>query len=1333
MAAQLCVQRTLPAYRAFFSLDAAKPVEPSQTGHVRPRRWSREHSVPPITRDASERYAFSIHPVSRLPSVTSRRLSIPTPSGGRPAPAYQAQARGSQRTASTPTAAGLSTAPRNVLRRKQSSIVRNPAGSRNPSRTDSSGTRSASSLPPPQASLEPSPSLELDRGLTESPTEIRVAHTVELPKTQAHTVTIYPELDQGPSIELLHKLATQDLPPPTPAYSGTSSQLSAFSASPSTRFSESPGPGPYSRDTTPTSMLSQSPGMPRQLSPVFTSITNEVDSISADLEVLPAVRESLTSSTGKEARQKKAIQKPPTPPPRKSSQQCAKERGQESPGVSLESAQPSINSPPSSKLPLSHRKSPGSGRTTRGAPPVRPSRDGVSNLQSQLYGPPPIIHSNLSSISLASDGHGNEARPVDSGSQGASSCPSSHDQGEKGASRIPMTREPTPVSHPEVPNITSQADSGCSTPNRSPKTSTFNSRFPFFGRRGKTDRAASQAEKKDRPPRKGPAAGTGHEGYGRLGAIRRRSGVSLAANHGHSGPGPSQDSLGGNQPMDAFLLERINPVVISGGEIVDNRNASSSLTRIESNQSSLLSRPSMESRDSEMSTTSSPSRPAATRRPAFQRGLKSAVDQRRPSDSSDSDALVMKSTRTKHAPKKNDPEPVAATVKVVQQKPVSVPFYAMLDGSEQEENETLTVDDVLRDTYALGAPFAVPEPPALDPRRLHTTTSCPPDDSVIRATGKPSRLPQVGRIPKVVNTRTESASSRSFSRPFNRVSEQRPLCLTVADPKSIATGPSPPCPSAPELTQTTSSTAAQGAMLKTREEFLAFSPNHSFDGTSSSSGCSDIPPIANTIVVIPDDMGPLVEDEIWDEYNDLIGDTPLPTALSTASSRGIPFHLESYERTMPKKNTQLLESPTIVQSPAASFRTTQEDEKRNTATESSTFSADMTERIKAAFAPKFEDTPWEPSATSEPALKDKPSEHLDRKPSSPSQSQRRNSQASRVSQKSDSSSCRSSEDDTALAQVNLRVGSMTVSKWLSFGHVLFSPTKDDLGPDVGSLKRQSILVIDGLGNDDWSFYAAETYPAASFFNMSPRAPLSPEHRTSTNFPLSPPNHHQIQYTSHLEKFPFGPESFTSVVYRFPTAAPESHYRNVVTEARRVLRPGGYIELSVLDVDLNNMANRGRRTVRRLKERIHEKSPETALGSASDLILRLLGKKGFTDIKTCRVGVPVASIVPKAQAEGAKPAAGGAEKTKDQRSLADMMNDNSEAADENITKMVAKVGRWWYSRCYESAAGSGTTGNGKKKSIWNDRALLAECEEWGTSLKLTVCHARIPERTRVASI
>ncbi|CAK7202552.1 hypothetical protein SEUCBS139899_005276, partial [Sporothrix eucalyptigena] len=229
------------------------------------------------------------------------------------------------------------------------------------SRNNSAGTSSSSSGPRAQTPLE------MDRGLTESQADLRVARKAEV--TSAHTVTIYPELDRyrdidispatsdgyGPTHpDILFRLATEGLPPPpTPYYSGTNSLTSGMSGSPSTRWSESPGPGPYSRDTTPTSISSHSSGLmasvrmpsaPRMRQPVrgragsFSkdSMGNGAASSAAPTQTLAAIRESLNSSSSssngtvragdkrEKIKKKRLSPTPPSPPPRKSSQKFKK-------------------------------------------------------------------------------------------------------------------------------------------------------------------------------------------------------------------------------------------------------------------------------------------------------------------------------------------------------------------------------------------------------------------------------------------------------------------------------------------------------------------------------------------------------------------------------------------------------------------------------------------------------------------------------------------------------------------------------------------------------------------------------------------------------------------------------------------------------------------------------------------------------------------------------------------------------------------------------------------------------------------------------------------------
>ncbi|KAL8364581.1 hypothetical protein RB595_003732 [Gaeumannomyces hyphopodioides] len=1530
---------------------------------------------------------------------------------------------------------------RNVLRRKSANLaqetvkLRTQSGSGPSRETDSpaSITRSLAS-----------PDSQLDRSLTDSPAEIRIAMQIDLPTTMAQTVKIYPELDRyrdanpagsGYTIEVPYPLSTHDLPPPTPLFSGTSSQPSAYSGSPSTRFSGSPGPGPYSRDTTPTTSIpSHSPGLVaplrlpaprvRQNSPAHHqqssrppvtrrragSVPNEVDSISADPHGLAAVREVLNSSssnstvrdgdrkkaapaaitttaasseTGSETKRKKKrleAAPPPSPPPRKSSTKFKESPLRDSPRDARESspsksardpARPIMASSAASRstpptMARAHTATPAV-TSPRGVPPARPSRDGTPDLQSQISLPIPVVQSNLSSSSLSER---RQSLPLGPGSRSApsnlthsirSATPSSQPDRfmQPTQSRLPVGREPTPA----LPRLDTRrpSHSGSTTSRTpSPNVSGFRSRFPLFGRRAKTapEAVTQVADQKEKAVRKGPAAGTGHEGYGRIGmSHHRRRSSSLA--RGVGGTMSSQESLERSLSDDPFLLERMKPVVIAGGDVVQNHNVGADLGRTESNQSL----PGGFSRTgSDMSLAPPPGDRTTLWPSPLPRNVTAATASlggRRPSDSSDSEALAMRSTlafrRSIHKMKDGadaamripkpivtrtqgvtspaltsidttimtddsaveapaggafraikgpapsagsskkltkraksprrwnffgrstsqpavatkSPEPPKPVVAVKVAPPKAAAFYTM-DFSEQEDNDGGDTAEGMWDANLLAVPSPQPQPQSQPqppqnqipttrrPSVTRTTTNEeeqlkrggvvepleyremspepqppqwtetplvatpepvkaaepaePEPQPTVRRVGRPSRLPQVGRIPKVVNSRPEQTSPKSFSRPFNRISVRLAPRGEIKDANSVAKGPSPVKPLTPEPIQptpptqpaeqaSTAATAFDSRFRGSREltadlanimtEFLAFSPRKNSQSTTctttSTSSCSSgIVSYADATAVVPAPNAPLVEDEIWGEYDDLFGDETLKAPPSAGSSHGTPFHLEHLARRVVEPP---LESPTLKQpvrlpaidatatgSKRPSIISQVEIEREKVPIASSIYSTDITGPLNEAietgvipvsspfsvseFVSGYGDGSQKASPTKAPSIKSpvikaavasKPPTSL-RRNSTPvsSSSPRRLPHQKRASDASGASSLLSELDiSSPLSQVNLRVGSMTVSKWLTFGHVLFSPVRDELVPEAGSseksLKRHSILVVDGLGNDDWSFYAAETYPAATFFNLSPRAPLATLSSTSSgSFPLTPPNHHQIQYMSHLDKFPFGPESFTAVVYRFPAAAPESHFRNIIAESRRVLKPGGYMELSILDVDLNNMGNRSRRVVRRLKERIHAVKPDTCLGSTADLLLRLMGRKGFVDIKSCRVGVPVASRLAASSSSGSSgdgagagpsPLARGAgapRRKKDDRSLAEMMRDESPVADESITKMVSKVGRWWFSRCYEPGVGAGAAGFGG--SVWNDKLLLAECQEWGTSLKLMVCHARVPDgRARVASI
>jgi hypothetical protein len=162
--------------------------------------------------------------------------------------------------------------------------------------------------------------------------------------------------------------------------------------------------------------------------------------------------------------------------------------------------------------------------------------------------------------------------------------------------------------------------------------------------------------------------------------------------------------------------------------------------------------------------------------------------------------------------------------------------------------------------------------------------------------------------------------------------------------------------------------------------------------------------------------------------------------------------------------------------------------------------------------------------------------------------------------------------------------------------------------------------------------------------------------------------------------------------------------------------------------------------------------DVSLRNISDEIMGLIGMKGFTECNRCFVGVPVAGTLPNPEQTDAaaskkrkgstasstnKPtgaATKATRKPKPEVSFSDLLNTraSSDSTDNTITDMVARVGRWWYSRCYESLvlpeAGEpdvANSGDLLRSSIWRDESLINECEKRGTSFRLLIGYAQKP--------
>ncbi len=605
-----------------------------------------------------------------------------------------------------------------------------------------------------------------------------------------------------------------------------------------------------------------------------------------------------------------------------------------------------------------------------------------------------------------------------------------------------------------------------------------------------------------------------------------------------------------------------------------------------------------------------------------------------------------------------------------------------------------------------------PEPPA-------STSIVPP----MLPKPREPRLQQVGRIPRVISKRDRlhRPPPQSFSRPFMRTpvidnelsnlenqredlkNAERPILGVQTEmlPSHAWGEPDSSKPaSAPVVPRNMRSPPG-------RAEFLSFLPR--IDSEVSGSSSSGVLSLATTAVVPPPGTA-LSEDEVWNEYDDFLDNVD-----SRASQAK--YHIEQHPK--PRKS-QWTPEPLHIRKESLVAGSTNSPPKINVPmSPGAPPSHGLPSPPGKSAPPSF---PSADTASTPVSISDFFAGYGDRNRSSGGTRRQSESSGSRYS----TDSIQSRHRDTTKRrntdiiaeksgndpgpQSNLRFSALMTSRWLSFGRVLFSPAH----MEIQSNRQDRVLVLDGLGNDDWSFYCALTYPNATVYNLSSfrRTSTSSERKREADGYGSPSNHRQIYHTSMKHPFPFPKGFFTAAVFRFPVASSEDAYFNAISECKRVLRPGGFLEMSILDLDMVNMGNRARRAVRMLKVRMQTAEPEVSLKPVSDNVQKMLGRRGFENLSRCTFSVPVSGNVSSSRAGSFD----------EDMSLGDMLKDPSQQGDESITKMVSKVGRWWYTRCYEMSM---IPDDDVESSIWTDKALLRECEKRETGFKLLICYAQKP--------
>lgn len=1335
-----------------------------------------------------------------------------------------------------------------------------------------------------------------ERANAEKPDELRVVipntsrpghftdATLRIPSDQAEMVTNEPTTsitpDQAgppdntepPAIQGPKELAslrtivnTHNLPPPTPMF--------ASASSPSTRYSESPGIWSWSRGSTPTSVSSHSPGIIyppkvghrlRQASPSDPRLTglsrlmqpgsshSGVDQMSTKS---PNSQKDVGSSTSP------AVANPRDPP-----------KGSEatkSP-VQSKSALPrrtSLNStlPGRTKTDTQTRREDkpkkgdlGPAGTTdknkiSGYPPFRPSRHGTDELELE---PSPVIQSDLPPKTVSSH---KRRESIENNSAARQPVSSSTTPIESVHSRKPShgtshTTSPATTQKPRISTKNKQEKQATKSP--STPSSATSKRFGLFSRKNKSESDAHAAEK----PRKGPTAGTGHEGYGKYAQRSRKSSVGSNSGGGRTWststagsaskyiPSSGKGGVKGRQELeiDDFFLNRLEPVVISGGGMDDATLARTSTEHSMSGCSTVSAKEAPSngySTESLASSTGTASEPKVYPGiPPKHPGRDTAKGQQQKSHKKGKGirSFFQRShskqpkDATSEAPILAAPQLHAKVTPVPTNRPVA--HYAILDNDPGSLEDIIqNVEDSPPTEYEDEPDLPIEVPAALNIQKNRQSILLPPKLQTEFSNGgnypprvyinkspssagtenegcpqrRPSRLASIGRIPQVVSRRDRQhkPASQSFSRPFS-LSESPSLTALTGDRPNEPQPPASYTPTAEtgkppngsakpnfDLTQpfgdpTHKDTLDFIAGPYSKNEFLRFSPDKHTPLLPSNR-----PEDAAVTATAP--PGEPADEDIWGEYDDLIDHVLSPITPEEMLPRPGPLETgENFE--LAARASKALQSELDAHRDASTLIPTLAKHSSVGINRSSSRTSDDSvhlrrSRIVSALRSSFAPSP-QPSYSDLNAAKDNETRETDKdksnsEPPSTPQAKLKEQPILLPSPLNPSESfeiCR--QRNTVLfdiaerdregptSQTNIRSGSLMTSRWLSFGRVLFSPAHNH----VQTGEQERILVIDGLGNDDWSFYCALTYTNAHVYNLH----VGPSPASSPN-PAAwqpPANYHTTYHPTLADRFPFPKGFFAATVLRFPAASSEHVQNNIVSECKRVLRPGGYMEMSILDLDMVNMGINTRKAVRGLKERTYLADSGISLKPASDNIQRLLGRHSFDNLHRCMVRIPVAGVITRSSASSssttsssslhpsmsipaasrsapsfgqghshrhAEPSRTASTTTYDRHetithrtspsnetnlSLGDLLSDPapSPSNDESIRKIVAKVGRWWYTRCYEIPV---LPHGDVDLRIWSDKKVLRECQKRGTGFRLLIAHAQKPSEVnrRTASV
>ncbi|KAJ2981910.1 hypothetical protein NUW58_g6567 [Xylaria curta] len=216
------------------------------------------------------------------------------------------------------------------------------------------------------------------------------------------------------------------------------------------------------------------------------------------------------------------------------------------------------------------------------------------------------------------------------------------------------------------------------------------------------------------------------------------------------------------------------------------------------------------------------------------------------------------------------------------------------------------------------------------------------------------------------------------------------------------------------------------------------------------------------------------------------------------------------------------------------------------------------------------------------------------------------------------------KEEEALAQMASANWHVSAIKALNGGRLFSAPIAKQLASLSrigGAQDRTRILDLGGQATCDWAWHCAIAYPNTKVYTVTTKTI-----RQLSNCNMRGPSNHRQVAVERLTRLPFPDAHFDLVsarelhsIIKFTGENGEDEWEGCLSELMRVLKPGGYLDFSVMDSDIINAGPLG------LAKSVEFGFALKTLGydpNPTRLFLGRLGRAGFDEVRRAWMCLPM---------------------------------------------------------------------------------------------------------------